>query len=1173
MAYGSGYPGGYSDIIDTCAIPQGLFLDGLTGDYASTPDSNVISLQGTESVLELSAFQNTYADIPGNTADIAVTGDLELRWEGYIDTFLTGAASDQQFMISNYNHNVSGFKLYASSNVTSLRFQASISGSNAAAVGTHSLIPGTRVRIRVTRVFTTGLTTIFAGISSVDWLSLPALPGAAVVHANTIIPNSATTMKLGSGEGFGSFSGRTSNASMVVGATTIFNPDFSTSPWVMGDVATQARLDAAGKTWTLRGNAGIVSLAERRSLRLSGTTGVYTSTPDNATVSLQGTAQGLAFNGDNTGNITAPDSVGLSVTGDFDVQFRLQPDAWVGNTQTNLGGKYGAAGQRSWRVQIGTNARPTLEISSDGTATSFIAANATPSFTAGQAGWIRATWRASDGRVQFFTAPDATTPSWTQLGTDQTAAIGSIFDSTQSVQLIANANLAPTTIRILAFRYFAGLVETDTRANLNLTASPWIIGDQSGTARSDGINTWTIGGTAEIVATAERRSLRLSGANGMYASTPDAAVLDIVGDIDIRAKLSMDDWTPTSVEGWIVGKVLGTGNQRSYDIRIRPSSGKLGIDWSSDGINFLSLESTVGTGFADSSVGWVRATLDVDNGAAGRTATFYTSTDGVTWTPLGTPVTAAGITSIFAGTSPLTIGALDATTPGGPMNVFAVEIRNGIGGTIVANPNFSARPWDVGESSGVTGVDSAGNTWTLNGSGSIIQKAFNSDLDVRAYIAPDTWTGTVGTSGSGLFSKWTDTSLQFSFIFRLSSGAKTLSLLWSSNGSVVTFPSAVSTANVPFADGSAGWVRATVDVDNGSNQRVIIFYTSTDGQNWTQLGSTVTQTGTTMFLDSTTPLTFGIGNLAQPGLWGGNVYYGEVRNGIDGVLVAAPDFRKLPWVVGETSTANHADRVGDVWTLNAAGAIIQRAYASDLDIRVRVTIVDLDNGGLKQGFVSSKQGGVFGYGLGLNTSGALELAWGNGGISYFIGASLAGIMVDGDTKWLRATLDIDDGAGNRVIRFYWSDNGMLSWTLFGTVTSSGPTVIADSPNTLLIGANGTTFQTMNGTIYYVDIRNGIDGTRLVDFNPAAPPWDTGDTSPTARPDQFGNIFTLVGVAKIIGPYGNCDFTINICGGGYAGGQYATAVYAGAVPCSGQDYPNPIIESNVEEFCILSADCS
>jgi hypothetical protein len=378
---------------------------------------------------------------------------------------------------------------------------------------------------------------------------------------------------------------------------------------------------------------------------------------------------------------------------------------------------------------------------------------------------------------------------------------------------------------------------------------------------------------------------------------------------------------------------------------------------------------------------------------------------------------------------------------------------------------------------------------------------------------------------------------------------------------------------VAVPDGSVKWIRATLDIDNGAAGNDVKFYTSGDGQTWAQLGTTVTTAGVTSIFGGNASLIVGSIFSGSTQNLVGNIQYVEIRRDIDGTVVAALDLQKLPWVVGATSGASNVDRVGRTWTLNGAGAIIQRAYASDLDIRVRVTLVDLDNGGVKQGFVSSKQGTPTGFGLGMNTAGAIELAWGNGGISFFIGAGVGGFMVDGDTKWLRATLDIDDGAGNRVIRFYWSDNGMLLWTLFATVTTPGPTLIGDSPNSIIIGANGTTFQTMNGIIYYVDVRNGIDGTRLIDFNPAAPPWQTGDTSPTARPDQFGNIFTLAGVARIIGPYGNCDFVLNMCGGGYAGAAYNTFTYAGAVPCSGQNYPVVPIESNVEDFCILSVDCS
>ena len=39
--------------------------------------------------------------------------------------------------------------------------------------------------------------------------------------------------------------------------------------------------------------------------------------------------------------------------------------------------------------------------------------------------------------------------------------------------------------------------------------------------------------------------LVLSGLFGNYASTPDSAALSITGDIDIKCKVAMADWTPS----------------------------------------------------------------------------------------------------------------------------------------------------------------------------------------------------------------------------------------------------------------------------------------------------------------------------------------------------------------------------------------------------------------------------------------------------------------------------------------------------------------------------------------------------------------------------------------------------------------------------------------------------
>lgn len=873
MAYGSGYPGGYSDIIDTCAIPQGLSLDGATGNYASTPDSVSNSLQGTESILELSGFTSAFADIPGNTADLSITADFELRWEGYVDNFITGGASDQQYLVSNFSQNVSGFKLFLGSNITNIRFQAAISGSNVSITGTNILPPNTRIRIRVVRVFTTGVTTLFAGLASVDWLSLPALAGGSgVIFANTIIPNGIPTMKIGSGEGIAAFSGRTSNASMVVGATTVFNPDFSTSPWVIGDVATQARLDAAGKTWTLRGNAGVVALAERRSLRLSG---------------VSTFATGKSFGWDFEDGTTTGWQ-GLSTT--------------ISNSAT-----FSHGGTKSLKmVSTVAAGNPSATLTSSGMPT-----------VPGEA-WSASLWIRKD---------PATPARSLQLKLGWFSASGGAGFIGQVV---------------------TGLSSTDTFTVFTVTGTA-----PAGTnfVRVDVTHT----GTVAI------------GDTHYLDDVVLGSVVPIIGDIDVRAELAMDDWTPATAMS-VLGK-YNTGN-RSYRLDIT-TGGNLQFYWTTDGNTDISRTSTAVVSASDGNIKWVRAILDVDNGAAGHDVKFYTSDDGQTWVQLGTTVTTAGVTSIFHGSAALTVGS-----------IFA-----------------------------------------------------------------------------------------------------------------------------------------------GSTQNLV-----------------------------------------------GNVFYVEIRNGIDGTVVAALDLQKKPWVVGATSGAFNLDRIGIGWTLSGAGSVILRAFFSDLDIRVRVSLDDWTPTVFEALLSKWNTGGGYSYMFGVNPSGSLTLGLGSAGgaatATSFASSTVATNIPDTATFWVRVTWRASD----KRVQFFTSPDNLI-WTQLGIDRTNTRFAIYDSTTALDIGRDGNNSEYVAGVIYYVDIRNGIDGTQIIAFNPAAPPWVAGDAAPTARPDMYGNIFTLFGTAKIIGPTGNCDFTINICGGGYAGGQYATAVYAGGVPCSGQDYSNPAIESNVEEFCILSADCS
>ena len=180
--------------------------------------------------------------------------------------------------------------------------------------------------------------------------------------------------------------------------------------------------------------------------------------------------------------------------------------------------------------------------------------------------------------------------------------------------------------------------------------------------------------------------LYLPGVAGNHASTPDSAALDITGDLDLIAWCALDDWTP-AVSSVLISKILGAGTS-SYELLIRPG-GFVQLRWSADGTTILTRNSTVALTTTDGTPTYVRATLDVDNGAGGHDVTFYTSPDLVTWTPIGTVVTTAGVTSVFASTANLFVGSRSDTGSPATGKFYRAIVRNGIGGTTVFDADFT----------------------------------------------------------------------------------------------------------------------------------------------------------------------------------------------------------------------------------------------------------------------------------------------------------------------------------------------------------------------------------------------------------------------------------------------------------------------------------------------------
>jgi len=201
--------------------------------------------------------------------------------------------------------------------------------------------------------------------------------------------------------------------------------------------------------------------------------------------------------------------------------------------------------------------------------------------------------------------------------------------------------------------------------------------------------------------------LDLPGTTGNYASTPDSAAVSVTGDIDIRVKVAMDDWTPSARQG-VARQWNLVGNKRAWDLSI-DTSGKLIMVSTADGSTQRVATSTVATGIADGSAHWIRVT----RASATGTVTFYTSSDGETWTQLGTTVaTTAG--TIFDSDQPLIVGMSGS---GGDFQMvgkaYYAELRNGIDGPVVAR--FDPLRFSSGQ---LTATAETGEVWTINQSGS-----------------------------------------------------------------------------------------------------------------------------------------------------------------------------------------------------------------------------------------------------------------------------------------------------------------------------------------------------------------------------------------------------------------------------------------------------------------------
>ena len=181
------------------------------------------------------------------------------------------------------------------------------------------------------------------------------------------------------------------------------------------------------------------------------------------------------------------------------------------------------------------------------------------------------------------------------------------------------------------------------------------------------------------------------------------------------------------------------------------------------------------------------------------------------------------------------------------------------------------------------------------------------DIDIRVQVALDDWTP---AAASTVISK-VGTAGNLAWYLRvLNTGL--LQIFISPDGT--TFFTRQSTVSTGITDGDVKWVRFTLDVDNGSSQNETKFFLSDDGVTWTQLGTTVTGSGTTTINANNSNLTIGIqGTTTQPAA--GKVYRAQIYSDltetnkvldIDTSVITTGAATSFTALTGQTVTINRS---------------------------------------------------------------------------------------------------------------------------------------------------------------------------------------------------------------------------------------------------------------------------
>jgi hypothetical protein len=191
-----------------------------------------------------------------------------------------------------------------------------------------------------------------------------------------------------------------------------------------------------------------------------------------------------------------------------------------------------------------------------------------------------------------------------------------------------------------------------------------------------------------VIQTGTDGALYMDLVSGNYPrKLPVGSVPHLTGSIDIRIDLTCADWAPANSFGAtvLVGEGGGTGAW-GWSLALHTSGG-IALYYSVDGTALLSINTFTGNGITDGSRAWIRATLTPDDGSGNYVYKTYKSTNGITWTQIGSTITTAGAIVLkdqVAQGLAYQLGSQGAATNVTSIRIHEVQIRDGIDGPSIA---------------------------------------------------------------------------------------------------------------------------------------------------------------------------------------------------------------------------------------------------------------------------------------------------------------------------------------------------------------------------------------------------------------------------------------------------------------------------------------------------------